>query len=118
MQYVPLIKEFWIPTVALVLFFIFQAQGTLTEAFLTIFALGVSALLFFWNGRVGETYLYFLGIIIGLAVEIGFRYLGYQQVWTEASLFGVPYWLPIVWGVGFILITRLGMYIRGVKPTD
>jgi hypothetical protein len=73
---------------------------------------------FAWNTRTGETYLYFLGIVIGLGLELGFRYLGYQQVWTEASLFGIPYWLPIVWGIGFVLVTRLGIYIRGIQPTD
>ena len=111
-------KEFWIPLAALVLFFVFQAQGALSEAFLTLFAFGASALLFFWNRRIGEAYLYFLGIIIGLGIEIGFRYLGYQQVWEEASFFGIPYWLPIAWGIGFVLITRVGVYIRGLSVSD
>lgn len=90
----------------------------MSEAFLTVFALGVSSLLFFWNRRTGETHLYFLGVVFGMAIEIGFRYLGYQQVWEEATLFGVPYWLPLVWGIGFVLVTRLGVYMRGIKTTD
>lgn len=113
-----LINEFWLPASALVLFFLFQAQGTLSEGFLTIFAFGLSALLFAWNTRMGEVYLYYIGIVIGLALEIGFRFLGYQQVWLDASLFGIPYWLPIVWGIGFVLITRLGLYMRGINATD
>ncbi len=90
----------------------------MSEELLTLFAFGISALLFFWNHRSGETYLYILGIIIGVAIEIGFRNLGYQQVWEDASLFGVPYWLPVAWGIGFVLITRLGVYIRGLSVTD
>lgn len=103
---------------ALVLFFLFQARGNLSELALTGAALGVSALLFYWNSRVGERWLFFLGVIIGLIIEVGFRYLGYQQVWTDASLMGVPYWLPVAWGIGFVLITRLGIWIRNLPVTD
>ncbi len=113
-----IINEFWVPTVALTLFFLFQAQGSLGELFLTLFALGISALLFLWNNRVGERYLFVIGLLAGVCIEVGFRALGYQQVWAEASFFGVPYWLPIAWGVGFVLITRVGLYIRNIDPTD
>lgn len=37
---------------------------------------------------------------------------------TEASLFGVPYWLPTAWGLGFVLITRFGMHLRRIDPRD
>ncbi len=113
-----LLNEFWLPTVALVLFFLFQAQGTLSESFLTMFSFGLSALLFTRNTRLGEVYLFYIGVLAGFVLEVGFRFLGYQQVWLDASLFGIPYWLPIVWGVGFVLITRLGLYMRGIKATD
>lgn len=113
-----IINEFWIPVVALVLFFLFQARGNLTELQLTLFAVGVSALLFYWYDRVGERYLYFFGLVVGALIEVGFRYLGYQQVWTDASFFGVPYWLPVAWGILFVLITRFGVWIRGLDVTD
>ncbi len=112
------IHEFWIPALTLVLFFIFQAFGHLSEGWLTFFAIGVSATLFYWSDRIGEKYLYFIGVAVGAWVEIGFRILGYQQVWTDASFFGVPYWLPIAWGIGFVLITRLGVFVRGLSVTD
>lgn len=103
---------------ALVLFFLFQSQGTLSELFLTLFALGISALLFLRQSRIGERYLYLVGLILGAFIEVGFRFLGYQQVWTNASFFGVPFWLPIAWGIGFVLITRIGIYIRNLEVTD
>ena len=90
----------------------------MSELALTLFALSVSALLFYWHNRIGERYLFFLGFVIGLVIEVGFRFLGYQQVWAEASLFGVPVWLPVAWGAGFIMITRLGAWIRGLGITD
>jgi hypothetical protein len=113
-----IINEFWIPGVTLVLFFLFQARGNVSELGLTFFAAGIAALLFYWYDRVGERYLLFLGVFIGTFIEVGFRFLGYQQSWTEASFFGVPYWLPLAWGVGFVIITRLGVWIRGLKVTD
>lgn len=118
MKYASIINEFWIPAVALVLFFLFQARGNLSELALTAGAVGVAALLFYWYDRVGERYLFFLGVVIGAWIEVGFRFLGYQQVWADASFFGVPYWLPIAWGIMFVLITRLGVWIRDLQVTD
>ena len=102
----------------MVLFFLFQSLGHMSELALTLFALGISALLFYWYDRVGERYLYFIGVATGAWIEIGFRFLGYQQHWTDASFFGVPYWLPIVWGIGFVIVTRLGVLIRSLEVTD
>ena len=102
----------------MVLFFMFQSLGHMSEFQLTVFAAGVAALLFYWYDRVGEKYLFITGIFIGLFIEVGFRFLGYQQAWVQASLFGIPYWLPIAWGIGFVLITRLGVLVRGLSITD
>jgi hypothetical protein len=113
-----IVNEFWVPAVAMVLFFLFQARGHLSELTLTLFAIGIASLLYYWHDRVGERYLFFLGVVIGSWIEIGFRFLGYQQVWADASFFGVPYWLPLAWGIGFVIVTRLGVWIRGLKVTD
>lgn len=107
-------KEFSIPAFALILFFLLESQGSLSELGLTFFIIGVSALLFNWYTRIEEIYLYGMGTAIGSVIEIGFRLLGYQQTWTHASFFGVPFWLPFAWGMGFVLITRLGIYVRGI----
>ncbi len=113
-----IINEFWIPALALFLFFAIQSRGLWSELGLTLFALGISALLFYWHDRVGERYLYFVGVVMGAWIEVGFRYIGFQQVWADASFFGVPYWLPIAWGILFVLITRLGISIRGLAASD
>ena len=115
---VSIINEFWIPALALILFFMFQALGHMSEFALTLFAAGIAATLFYWYDRIGERYLFFLGSVMGTLIEVGFRFLGYQQVWTDASFFGIPYWLPVAWGIGFVLITRLGVHIRGLAVTD
>lgn len=100
------------------LFFLFQARGNLSEFELTMFILGVSSLIFYWQWRNTEVELYLLGVFLGTLIEVGFRFLGYQQVWVDASFFGIPYWLPIAWGMGFVLITRLGVFVRGLSVTD
>lgn len=112
------LREFGIPAVALVAFFALQAGGTLTELELSFFIIALSALLFYWNSRLSEIYLFGVGVIVGVLLEVGFRLLGYQQSWLDANLFGVPFWLPIAWGMGFVVITRVGVYIRGITFDD
>jgi len=111
-------KEFAIPAFALILFFFLQSRGSMSELGLTFFIAGVSSLLFNWYRRIAEVYLYGIGAAVGIFIEIGFRFLGYQQTWTDASFFGIPFWLPLAWGMGFVLITRLGMYVRGIRFND
>ena len=106
------IRELGVPFAALIIFFIFQSKGSMSEFVLTAFIVAISILTAFLKLHKRETLLFFLGVAFGSFIEIGLRYFGYQQVWTDASLYGVPYWLPLVWGFGFVVITRLGMVVR------
>ncbi|MBP9772153.1 MAG: hypothetical protein KBD16_04525 [Candidatus Pacebacteria bacterium] len=101
-----------VPLVGFVLFFVVQALGKTSERTLTFTALILSGLIFVLRYNQGEGALFITGIIFGLIIEIGLRRLGSQQTWHKASFFGVPYWLPIAWGIGFVIITRLGVFIR------
>lgn len=112
------LKEFGVPGAGLILFFLFQAGGTLSEFALSCFIIGISSLLFFWSNRIDEIYLFGIGVGTGFFLEVGFRFLGYQQVWVEASLFGIPFWLPLAWGMGFVLVTRIGVFVRGINYKD
>jgi len=109
------IRDFGVPATAAFLFLAFESTGTMSELSLTAFIVAVTCVMFFVREHPYEPFLFIIGLTTGCTIEIGMRVLGYQQVWTSASLFGVPYWLPIVWGVGFVLITRLGMVVRGAK---
>ena len=108
------LKEFGLPLLALILFFFLQARGVMSELELTVFILALSLVILFARRRIGEVYLFGIGTVVGLLLEVGFRFLGYQQSWTQASLFGIPFWLPLAWGIGFVLITRVGIYVRDV----
>ena len=85
----------------------------MTENGLTIFILAIALITLKVSYHKRELLLFFIGLVFGLIIEIGLRQFGYQQVWIDASLYGVPYWLPLIWGFGFVIITRLGIFIRG-----
>ena len=109
------LREFGIPAVAAFLFLIIESWSDAPELALTAFVIVITFIMFALRDHKNEPLLFLIGLVVGLVIEVGTRFLGYQQVWVHASLFGVPYWLPILWGVGFILITRVGLSVRGVK---
>ena len=49
-----------------------------------------------------------IGIIIGILLEIGGDYFYKLQIWTSGSFFGIPIWLPILWGYVFVIVRRIG----------
>lgn len=49
-----------------------------------------------------------LGTVIGFFMEYMAIFFYKLQYWNEASFFGMPLWLPILWGIGFIYIRRIG----------
>ncbi len=116
-QRISVVKELYIPFVVLIAFFLVQALGIIGEVGLTLGIIGVTLFTFAMRCHVGEVKLLLIGTALGAFLEIGLRVFGFQQVWTRASLFGVPYWLPLIWGLGFVLITRLGIYIRKMQDT-
>lgn len=109
-----LLKDLGIPFVGFIIFFIIQSKGIKTELVLAIYMSIVLILTFLLNYHPNELLLFLIGIIMGIFVEIGLRFFGSQQTWKNASLFGVPYWLPLAWGIGFVIITRLGIFIRSL----
>ncbi len=56
----------------------------------------------------GEWKLFFLGLIIGIVLELGGDLVFKLQYWEQASFFGIPLWLPLFWGFAFVLIRRIG----------
>ncbi len=110
--------EFGIPAFASFLFLAFETTGRLNEITVTAFIIAVTFIIFLVKDHKNELWLFLSGMAVGSFVEIGLRILGHQQNWNQASLFGVPFWLPIAWGVGFVVITRFGMWLRNVKSID
>ncbi len=76
-----------------------------------LIALGVLALLlitFKIKYYKNEWKVYVFGVLTGFFFEIAGDYIYKLQYWENASLFGIPIWLPLLWGYGFIFIRRIG----------
>jgi hypothetical protein len=61
-----------------------------------------------------EKALLVVGIALGCGIEVGLGLVLRQQHWEQATLLGVPMWLPLIWGLGFIAIRRIGNAIVGL----
>lgn len=106
-------RELLVPVLLLALLFGVQSSLILSEYALTLLATCMSAVVFFMWYNEKEWLMFAIGFtIFGIGGEVGLRNIGNQQFWADASLFGVPYWLPIAWGMFFVLIPRIDRYVR------
>jgi len=87
-------------------FFIVQVF-VLYELPLTVLALLLSGTLLVESER-GEIYLFSFGVFLALVIEVGLGLVARSQHWEHASLMGIPYWLPLMWGYGFVVMRRIG----------
>ena len=99
-----------------IVFFLFQVFVKL-EAPLTVLAIAFSALLLLRREQ-GEIWLYGVGFGMGLIIEVGLGQIARTQTFTHASLFGVPFWLPLIWGYGFVIMRRVGNIIVARAQRD
>ncbi|MEN9405419.1 MAG: hypothetical protein RLY47_378 [Candidatus Parcubacteria bacterium] len=90
----------------LVLFFVVQV---IFNKELPLFILAaVMSLFVIWQGGTGAALLFGIGVAISLIVEVGLGFVLRTQHWENASFFGIPYWLPLAWGYGFVVIHQIG----------
>jgi hypothetical protein len=94
-----------------VLFFLAQVL-VVKEIPLTVLAVCFSAVLL-WRRERGEGVLFAVGFVVGLSIEVGLGLIARSQHWENASLWGVPYWLPVIWGYGFVVMRRIGNHVVG-----
>ena len=109
------LRDFWAPLFLFALFFIIQVSSKPSEIALTLVALSICGLIFALRVHKNEPKVFLLGLVLGLFVEVFLGLFARQQHWEGASLMGVPIWLPIIWGIGFVVITRIGAKIEGLK---
>lgn len=89
-----------------ILFFVAQVL-ILKELPLTILATLLCVILL-TRREPGEIHLFGFGILISLIIELGLGLVARSQHWDHASLFGIPYWLPLMWGYAFVVMRRVG----------
>jgi len=59
-----------------------------------------------------EFLIFAYGVIIGIIIEVvGTSISGYQS-FTNPDFLGIPIWLPVVWGYGFIAMKRISLIIK------
>jgi len=88
--------------------------------------IGKILLIFFWRSNLLLTFLYLivigaafkikyekrewivflLGAVVGLLIEIGAVFIGFES-FVEPLFLGIPLWMPLTWGYGFIVIRRI-----------
>lgn len=91
--------------------FFFVAQVFLKyEILLTVLSI-VFSLFLLLRRESGEVLLFLVGFATGLIIEVGLGLVTRTQHWENASFFGVPYWLPVIWGYGFVVMRRIGNLI-------
>lgn len=61
--------------------------------------------------RTREWLLIIVGILFGIVAEIGGDMIYQLQYWDQGSFFGIPIWLPLLWGYGFLYIGRVSALI-------
>lgn len=63
-----------------------------------------------------ELWIFLYGIAAGFVIEtIGTQISGYQK-FIQPDILGIPYWLLISWGYGFILMKRISLIIANNSP--
>ncbi len=78
----------------------------------------LAALAVIWVGRDRRTeFLVFIyGAVIGFLIEtIGTQVSGYQS-FANPQILGIPGWLVVAWGYGFVLMKRIGLVITQGTP--
>ena len=110
-----IIRKVWAPLAIYLAFFIIKAIYATPELLTTglaLVAIGLTFALWYNSGEIG---LFIIGILLGLFIEIGLTGVSAaptQQIWLEVSFFGIPYWLPLAWGIAFVTLPRVGIYLR------
>ncbi len=104
------IKEIVIQLLQLIIVFIILTF-TRNELIFTL----VIAVLLLVNFKIkynkNEWGLFLIGCLVGFIIEVALGKIYRMQYWQQDSLFGVPVWLPLLWGYGFVFIRRIGNLI-------
>lgn len=72
-----------------------------------VYVLFTAALIYFHKDK-SEWIVFIYGVVVGFIVEvIGTQVSGYQS-FINPDFLGIPVWLPIAWGYGFVAMKRIG----------
>ena len=93
-------------------FFLWRSNMALLAAYIT----ATVTVILTGKDRKTETMIFCYGALVGLVIEtIGTSVSGYQS-FANPDLIGIPYWLVVTWGYGFILMKRVALIIGTGSP--
>jgi hypothetical protein len=98
-------------------FLVLAVLPTHRESLICLGVVAVVALAFRIRYYPREWLLFALGTALGLVFELGGDAIYKLQSWSEGSLLGIPAWLPLFWGLGFVFIRRFGNTVLSVRET-
>lgn len=101
-----ILKELIFILAGLIIFWVFK-----NEMLTTISVLVILLIYFKIKYVKGEWALFFFGTVLGMVLEIGGDLVLKLQYWEQASFFGIPLWLPLLWGFAFVFMRRVGNII-------
>jgi hypothetical protein len=97
----------------ILLSYLFWRQNLLLLIIYSFFVLGI---IYFGKDKKTEFLIFIYGSFVGFIIEtIGTQISGYQS-FTQPDVFGIPYWLVVSWGFGFLLMKRVGLIIATGSP--
>lgn len=101
---------FVVPLLFLVVMWFFSNEWIIF--FATLILISIS----FWiKYEKNEIYFFLVGVLLGIIGEVGGDYFNQLQYWENGSFFGVPIWLPVLWGYACVYFRRLGNFIINKK---
>ena len=75
-----------------------------------------ATIVFLGKDKKTELLIFLYGVVAGFFIEIvGTQISGYQS-FAQPDVWGIPLWLIVSWGYGFILMKRLGLIIATGTP--
>jgi len=96
-------------------FLVLAVLPTHREGLICLGVVAVVAFAFWRRYYPREWLLFGIGSALGLVFELGGDAIYKLQSWSEGSLFGIPMWLPLFWGLGFVFIRRFGNAVLDVQ---
>lgn len=105
-------KEIFVPIVLLVIFFATQATGMFGDGVMFWILLVFNLIVFYLVCNKDEYKLYLIGVVAGILIEARGELFSGSLHLGMTSFMGVPYWMVLVWGLGVVLITRVGVAVR------
>lgn len=78
---------------------------------LTFIYLALIGILLFIKYKPGDLFSLCYGAVLGFAIEVFETNITRIHTFAHADFLGMPMWMPIVWGYGFMLMKRIGIII-------